>query len=388
MTNTIKFTAITMMLLVLNSCSEDHELQPSDYKIIDNASVLSGRMSYQDDTIPVTSNTLSSDRVSKGKKFDLILKSSLEAPEIDGERLQASSIVDFDGGFLVGYNFRGNPYKGSIDHINSGLKLMSQVVFYDMDVHAVYGGGKKGKRVFFAGASGAAQGAVTGSLGISGKDFFENDFTEKSLGSFAANSITQWEDYLLVTTGDDENDGGGLYVLDEEMNQLHYKALHDARWVTVEDDLIVVVQGTPGQISIFEYDDDKLQLIQQFGFQGADVPQSKSTLSIDDELLFVAAGTSGVHLFDLESGRLMETLTFDEDNAITNAVAAEDELLFISNGEAGVFVAEYDDEAGEMELLGKLELSLDASVNHISQKGNRLYVAAGLDGVQMIDIRK
>lgn len=389
MKNLLKPLVALLMIGWLAACqSSEDELAVREFTILNGENLSSERMSYPGDTVEVIE--LGSATGKKDKGFDLILSSSLQSPEIDGSILQASSLAAYNGGFVISYNYRGEPYMGSIDYINSSLKLQSQVVFHQMDAHAIAASDGNKKEIYIAGASMAADGAMLGSLSISGNEFFEEDYADTALGSYAATSIAWYDEYLLVTTGDDETDGGGLYLIDGDLNPQVYLPLHDARWVEVVGDEILVAQGTPGMISILHFDESEmaLSIVREIAFAGADISESKTTISIDGDMLFVAAGTSGVHLFDLKSGAHLQTLSFEATDAVTNAVAAEDELLFISNGEAGVYVASYDEEAGGMELIGKLDLPTHASVNHIAQKAGKLYVAAGLEGVHLIEIGK
>ncbi|MEM9340149.1 MAG: hypothetical protein AAGA66_15550, partial [Bacteroidota bacterium] len=73
-----------------------------------------------------------------------------------------------------------------------------------------------------------------------------------------------------------------------------------------------------------------------------------------------------------------------EGNFTTNAVSARNNRAFVSNGEGGVYVIRYKD---EIQVLGKLDLGTGASANHVLQFEGHLYIASGLGGIKMIDIK-
>jgi hypothetical protein len=377
------FVSISLIFMV--GCVET-EVKKERYLIINGESLDQSRLSVLNDTVDL--RPLGVENGKKSKDLNLIIKSRLDPPAVEGEILMATCVSELRGGFVASYNFRGEPFHGSLDYVNSNLKLHSQVIFNDLDAHAVCVSDAVNRKVYIAGASETAEGASLGTISLSGNEFFVEDFEEVSLGSYAATSVYETDDLIFVTTGNDENDGGGLYLFDLAHNQLAYEPIHDARWVYAENEQVFVMQGTPGMVYRYRLDTDLQTLTFQtsIAVSGADIPESKSTFWVEDDWLFVAGGTEGVHLIDLNSNSLINTLTFDAEDAIVNAVAANEDFVFISCGEAGVYVASYDN-SGVMETLGILDLALTTSVNHIFEKSGKLYVAAGLEGLIQMQIK-
>ena len=159
--------------------------------------------------------------------------------------------------------------------------------------------------------------------------------------------------------------------------------------------------GTPGQISV--YDEQTLQLLGQYPFTGADIPESKSTVEVVGGKAFIAAGTGGVQILSVNTGAVVGSvplpdpaaLGLDPSVVVTNAVAVDDDLLFISNGEAGVYVAQgsqrFDQTGSEQQqqitLLGKLQFADLQSVNHVAFKNNYLIIASGLGGLKTVEVQ-
>ncbi|MEO1254420.1 MAG: hypothetical protein AAFY41_05980, partial [Bacteroidota bacterium] len=180
--------------------------------------------------------------------------------------------------------------------------------------------------------------------------------------------------------GDDEATGGGVYRFSSNMDQSGYQPIQDARWVEGKGSKVYCVAGEPSMI--FEMDRNNLNVSNKFEHAAETLPESKQTIDIDGNNIFVAGGEKGVFVYNIK-GELKANLTFD-DNSITNAVSAEKGKLFISNGEGGVYVAKYKKD--EIEVIGKLSLGTNESVNHILLHDDYLYVASGLGGVKMIEI--
>ncbi len=109
--------------------------------------------------------------------------------------------------------------------------------------------------------------------------------------------------HAYVTSGDT----GGLSIYNKDTLAFEkYVPLDDARWVDVEGDRVVVVQGTPGRISIL--DDASLEVLATLRFNGADIAESKSTAEVIGGKVLIAAGTSGVQMLSIASGKVIGTV--------------------------------------------------------------------------------
>jgi hypothetical protein len=183
--------------------------------------------------------------------------------------------------------------------------------------------------------------------------------------------------------------------------------LDDARWVAhdAEGGRIVVMQGTPGRISVFQegdFVDGSMTLLNTFSFPGADIPESKSSVEIVGGKAFIAAGTAGVQVVCLENGDIVGSvavpdaaaLQLDPSAVVTNAVTVDEDLMFISNGEAGVYVAQGAADFAttpcaapqNITMLGHLRFDDLESVNHVDYENKRLLIAAGLGGLKIVRI--
>ncbi len=160
-----------------------------------------------------------------------------------------------------------------------------------------------------------------------------------------------------------------------------------------------MVQGTPGQISVFNK--GNLELLNTFPFVGANIPESKSTVQLTGGKAIIAAGTGGLQVLSIHTGEILGAVPqpiltgVDLSQTVTNSASADGDLIFISNGVAGVYVARANGKLDktpsesqlDLELLGKLQFQDQPSVNHVEYKDKVLFVAAGLGGLKILTIK-
>jgi hypothetical protein len=335
------------------------------------------------------------------RAFSLRLKAEVLPPAIGGQVLQATAIAMRGDRATVSYNMRGAQYLGGIDVFNisdkTRPKLRSEALFNDTDINSVAIDGGSAYVATATGDPAYPYPAVLEVIALrTGKLVLEGN-QRAPLTSFAATSVVIPAATLYATSGD----AGALTALDPAtMAPTGSFDLHDARWVDVAGGKVVVVQGTPGQISV--YDELTLQLLGQYAFTGADIPESKSTVEVVGGKAFIAAGTGGVQILSVNTGAVVGSvplpdpveLGLDPSVVVTNAVAVDGDLLFISNGEAGVYVAQgsqsFDQTGSEQQqqitLLGQLQFDDLQSVNHVAFKNNYLIIASGLGGLKTVEV--
>ncbi len=343
------------------------------------------------------------------ENIELTLVAEVAPPEVDGDALQATSISLGPGNWgVVSYNMRGSGRRGAIDWINNlrarRPRVHSQVVFDDTDVNSV---SILDNAVYAASATddpAVAFPAVLDRLPLRNNRFSLSDYRRVPLVSFAATSVFGVGDVLYTTSG---SAGEVSAFTSWTMSELGSYPLHDARWAARDavGGRIVVVQGTPGQLAVFEegeFPGGSMNLLGTFPFPGADIPESKSTVEVEGAHAFVAAGSAGVQVLCLDTGEVVATVPrpdpasvgLDSSVVVTNAVSVDDDLMFISNGEAGVYVAAAENdfrdygcgESPEITLLGQLQFGDLESVNHVVYERGYLFVAAGLGGVKIVEV--
>ncbi|NIM49167.1 MAG: hypothetical protein GTN62_04475 [Gemmatimonadales bacterium] len=373
--------------------------------ITNDQTELDVRVRYLDAEVPIVpvagAVPARASAASQLRAFSLRLKAEVLPPAIDGQVLQATAIAMRGDRATVSYNVRGDQYLGGIDVFNisekSRPKLRSEALFNDTDINSV---AIDEGNVYMATATGDPSypyPAVLEVMQLRSEKLVLEGNQSVPLTSFAATSVVIPAKTVYATSGS----AGALTAIDQgTLTPTSSIDLHDARWVDVAGGKVVVVQGTPGQISV--YDEQTLQLLGQYGFTGADIPESKSTVAVVGGKAFIAAGTGGVQILSVNTGAVVGSiplpdpaaLGLDPSVVVTNAVAVDGDLVFISNGEAGVYVAQGSqsfDETGSEEqqqitLLGKLQFDDLQSVNHVAIKNNYLIIASGLGGLKTVEV--
>ena len=389
--------------------------QANDRLAITNTQfLLNTRVTYLSEPVPILGEPIAGPispaaMAATVPPVSLTLIAEILPPIVEGETVQATS-VSLDGGdkAIVSYNMRGAPRLGAIDYItkltDSRPVLSSAALFADSDISAVTTDGSYVYAAVATDTGDFAFPAVFERIQLKNDKFTLEDSDRIPLTSFAGTSAMRSSGEIYATSGDE----GGVFAFTKaKLEPLGEFPLHDARWVAWDKDgkRMVVVQGTPGQISVFaegEFPGGSMNLLNTFPFPGADVPESKSTVDIAGGKAFIAAGPEGVQIVCLDDGQIVGsmprpdpvTVGLDPAVVVTNAVAVDKDLMFISNGEAGVYVAQGSDEFKDsgcnaqqsITMLGNLRFDDLQSVNHVEYENDHLIIASGLGGVKVVRV--
>lgn len=425
-TRKLSFVAmVSAITLATASCGEEI-LAPVDpdppnesndrIDITNDSDDLGGRINRPNSDVPIdpdASSQVASPGVSASVSaasaaITLTLIAEVLPPTVELQVVQATSVAirGFDK-VMVSYNMVGAPRLGAIDWITkltSQPDISASATFNDSDISALSFDGTYVYAAEATDAAGFAFPAVLERLKLQNDKFTLQDNLRIPLTSFAATSTMRANNVVYATSGD----GGHVFGFNRQsFTLLGQYSLDDARWVGLDGagKRVVVVQGTPGRISVFaegEFPGGTMNLLNTFAVPGADVPESKSTVEIAGGKAFVAAGPEGVQIVCLDDGEIVgsvprpdpASLGLDSAVVVTNAVAVDGDLMFISNGEAGVYVARASkdfsktrcNEPQQITMLGRLRFDDLQSANHVAFKNDHLVVAAGLGGVKVVRV--
>ncbi|TVP45154.1 MAG: hypothetical protein EA341_15515 [Mongoliibacter sp.] len=323
-------------------------------------------------------------------RLPLMLVSQVEPPRYDGKILKATH-VDIDGDYaFVSYNKEGPGFYGAIEiyNISNPLKpeITAQAMFKTADINSLtYQNGK----LFIAAAfdidrdfegNTAAQYMT---VDVSNGNF-TSDFTRSDIDGFAATDVTRTPSHTAVASG--SNGSIGLFNGSNEMES--ELAISDLRAVKYGNNILAALSGTEG---IHLLNPQTLSNIGKISIP-EDIPQSKRTLDMGPEMLFVSEGLRGAGIYSLPSGNLIEKIAIPinpegvlSEDLVTNAVSYDENLLLMANGGAGVSIADLTN-LSNIEKLGILSLS--GSSNFVKIKGQHLFVATGAGGLQILKISK
>jgi hypothetical protein len=367
--------------------------------IINDKASLNGRFTRRNETILLENAAGALTKAADYEKFTMTLIAEIAPPRLHGTELQATSVALSGGYAYISYNTAGEAYGGGVDVVRIGTghapEIVSGAIYENADVHSLY---YSNGDLYLAEASGeeaAASPAVLERMRVEDGELQLKARERAPLSSFAATAVTVRDDRVFAISGNT----GGLHALAREtLAGGEPIAADDARWVDADDSRVVVVQGTPGRISV--YDKAKMTLTHQWPFAGADIPQSKSTVRVLGGKALIAAGTGGVQLMDLATGRILGSVEapsvpgLGAGETVTNAADGAGDLIYVSNGAAGVYAVgvsggRLEDPAGgdvRLQPLGRLAFEGLESVNHIAFDGNLLVIVTGRGGVKIVSV--
>lgn len=331
-------------------------------------------------------------------------------PTVNGTTIQATSVWATDSDkAIVSYNVQGGPRIGAIDYftrlLNKKPKLRSSVTFRDSDVNSVVEESNWAVAALATDNDDFDFPAAVERIEIKNDKFRLNGNDQRGMASFAGTSVLSTGSEIYATSGD----GGAVYAYDkDDFSLLGEYALDDARWVGYDKDneRVAVVQGQPGRIALFErgqFPGGSMNHLATYPFPGADIPEAKSHVEIVKGRAFIAAGPEGVQVMCLDNGEIVGSVPRPDPASVgldpsvvqTNSVTVYKDLMFISNGEAGVYAAAADEEFDQgsctdpvnITVLGRLRFDDLESVNHVVYRDDRLFIAAGLGGVKVVDVQ-
>ncbi len=326
----------------------------------------------------------------------LKLVATVTPPPVGDHPFGATDVV-FHGRYaVVTYNTQGDTYLGAIqiiDLINPRHPiLLFQLIFRDRDLNTAL---IENQSLYLVGAesqdvTGFPTPAEIQKVNLDAMFLPITFLPPIPLPSYTATDLVALNDSLFVTTGNT----GGLVRLDQStLTQNGFIPLADARSIAIdkEENKVYVFQGTPGRMTVI--DPNNLSY-QTHWVGGATLAESKGSIEISDDLVFIGAGDGGA-LIVSKSGRLLGTIPNPNDprlppeKRVTNAVSVDHRVVMLANGEAGVRIAYWWVEGRRIRsfILGKLNFGdYFGAVNGVNYKGKYLLVAAGISGLKIVEV--
>lgn len=410
------------LIVSLISCEKDSSIYPEqgqvsgDKVITNDLSLLKNRVTFRDNPALYTFT----DPNPEGKgvpaaSVTIEVIANLESPVYKNEVLQASHIRINGDYAYIGYNTQGERYLGGVDivDINPAIDpaLISNLIFIDpltnkgkdvssVDIETRDGGSKY---LWIAGAEEAndtlQSPAVLGKLALNASNQFadtDNPGQYFDLKGYVGTDVRYYNGKVYVTSGT----GGGLTVLDNEMNEMDYYDIENARSVDVNKNFTIALGGNPGHLHA--------PGLWDVSIGGATDPEAKSMVRLCYEthggivtedtkctgnFALTALGEEGLKCFNLDISNSVPVSSLprpaipeecDGWNYVTNGVSvSKGGWVYIANGAGGLDIA-------KMNLYGKLtwvgNINLGSSVNFVEASDNYVFAATGLGGLKILKI--
>ena len=404
------FIFLAALLITTIGCKKTDEQSsvPSSYSraskdmlICNNRNALNERISLTYNSTAYifgdVAKTIKSGTGAKSSSVTIQLIARLLPPEYNGEVLQASHVKIVDHYAYVTYNTQGPRYLGGVDIVDVSSpddpELISSVLFINPETN-------KGKDVnsvdvkfspsatnntllWITGADETRDSAFAERYELNSTNQFESaQSVNFSLKGYVGTDVRFYNDKVYVTSGT----GGGLTILDDQMKELSFLDIENARSVDVNKDFEIALGGNPGHL----YNPGSWD--HEIG--GATDPDAKSILRLYNNFALVALGEEGLKCYDVSSDNPATVVSSLPRPAIpegaspwdyvTNGVSVSDNgWVYIANGGGGLDIAQIDND-GQLTWMGNIDLL--ASVNFVEANGDYVFVARGTLGLKILKV--
>lgn len=386
-------------LIEVNNVTIDAEVSNSDDAIAivySTGSIIHNSGSVDDNVMITTledecyvSSTSCSPGYGLVPEFSLVAE--IASPIIGGQALSATSVHIVEDVAYVTYHLNGEKYGGAIELIaldEVGRPMIKQQFSssdfdfneLSLDDHVSYGNKRK---MWVVGAQRLSSSETLQSPAMMAEfTIFDNMITDENIGDivdvegYSGNSVQRLDDVLLVTSGSN----GGVSVIDNATKSVSsFSTLDFMKYLIVSDDHIVslIASITGAQLQCYSSSSSDFSTPECVADLGVINPyDGKLVLTIDNEEVFVACGSSGIKVFDIES--LEQLAEYEPENGITNGVVTDDDFVYLANGSGG------------LEILEKHNLSpvgvydFDGSANYVAVQDGYIFIANGTGGLEIL----
>ena len=370
--------------------------------ICNNRNALNERISLTDNT-PVyifsdaAKKTIKSSKGASSSSVTIQLIARLTPPVYDGEILQASHVRIVDHYAYVTYNTQGPRYLGGVDIVDvsnpADPEVVSSVLFINQetnkgkDVSSVdvkfSTSSKSNPYLWITGADETRDSAFVERYELNSSNQFESGQSVNfSLKGKVGTDVRFYYDKVYVTSGT----GGGLTILDNQMKEVSFLKLENARSVDVNKDFVIALGGNPGHLYNPGF------WATEIG--GATDPEAKSIIRLHNKFALVALGDEGLKCYDVSSNTPSTVISALPGPAVpegespldyvTNGVSVTDNgWVYIANGAGGLDVAKVDTD-GQLTLMGNINLA--SSVNFVEANENYVFAARGILGLKILKV--
>jgi hypothetical protein len=402
----ILILGFTIILIVTGCKKNNNQINNSSDNIVSQNMLINNNLNSLNKRISLTDNStpyVFGDTAKKTKKalngitssVTIQLIAALYPPEYNGEVLQASHVRIVDHYAYVTYNTQGPRYLGGVDVVDisspNAPELVSSVLFINVETN-------KGKDVSSVDVKSSPSSKsilwITGSDETRDSAFAEryvltssNQFdtaqsVNYSLKGFVGTDVRYYNDKVYVTSGT----GGGLTILDNEMKELSFMNIENARSVDINKDFEIAFGGNPGHLYNPGIWDKEIG--------GSADPEAKSILRLYNKFALVALGEEGLKCYDVSSGLPTAVISAlprpvvpdgeSPNDYVTNGVSVSDNgWVYIANGAGGLDIAKIDT-GGQLTWMGNVILG--ASVNFVEANADYVFVARGVLGLKILKV--
>lgn len=403
------FSMLSIFAIVI-SCERDSSSKNSNSRLANNniivnsnTTALSNRITLRNQTLMVEDiptgtfkNLQEPPRVDLTKNYAFKLRAEVNPPVYEGNTLMATHVKIVDHYAFVTYNTKGNVYLGGLEVFDvsdiSNPKIVWQAVFSKADVSSV---DYFNNKLYIVGAQSISDNSVyklrtpamLEVLSLNEKREIQDVDTILNLDSYAGTDIKVTNEGIFTTSGSN----GYFKVYNHLYDSVYSIGIDDARSVDLNTNYAFVLSGQPGKVSVISK--SNYSLIKEYSPEGANTPESKSELTVNDKYIFTALNDGGIKILNTD-GSLKQyiprpaTPTGEKDeDYVTNSISLNGDLVIAANGEAGIYIGGIvKNRHDSVFSLGSIKFGIDQSANFVESKDSVIFVATGLGGLKILSI--
>lgn len=401
------YSLITILVafVFLTACTKEREPnQGIKFSVTTDSSVLNARISHPN--VPITLKQLKSP-----SSAGFLLVGEAESPQINGERLSASSVIFANNKAYVTYHMRGQPFGGGIVVYNlsnpAQPTINSQILFDDIDIN-ISAFKSNGSSIYLGGSS-ATQGGVVIPVNVSGQggiNTSQNLQITKIGNAPSVNGIVHVGNRLIVSAGNTSGgfwaiNQGSLQVLDQQTNTgaksvAFNEGSGNSQW------FMGLVAGSPQQNAVLKVFNGGVNP----GFSGGwqfDLGQPAYHQAVEPDydqwgklhvfikpstdICYVPLGVNGMKAIKVNpsTSTIPQVVYTSPANMLTigntNSVSADNDYIYLANGADGVLFAKPPQSGNELDVFGIWDNSqYPGSANFVASNNTHVFVAKGKEG--------
>lgn len=405
----VPFLIVLAGLCFLISCEKDSsenkkvkDLSSKDIVFNNNSAALSSRISTSNQIMLVediddsrTKSLKEPPKVDLTKNYAFKLRAEVAPPVYEGNTLQATHVKIYDKFAFVTYNTKGDTYLGGLEVFDvsdiSKPKIVWQAIFPKADVSSV---DYYNHKLYIVGAQNLddptiplRKPAMLEVLPLDAAGEISDVDTIINLDSYAGTDVRVASEGIYTTSGSN----GFLKFYSHNYDSIYGTPINDARSVDINTSNVYVLGGQPGKVSVFSRASHVP--VAQYNPDGANTPESKSELAVNDKYIFTALNEGGFKMLNID-GSLKQYIPRpatpqgekDEDY-VTNSVSLNGDLVLFANGEDGLYIGGIVQERHDsIFMLGKIRFGTDESANFVESRDSVIFVATGLGGLKILSI--
>ena len=398
-------------IVIMTSCDKDspdnnsqlQNLKEKNIIVNSNTTQLSSRIKKLDQLMQVEDvddsrfkSTMEPPKVDLTKNYTFTLRAEVAPPEFEGKTLMATHVKILDKYAFVTYNTKGDAYLGGLEVFDvtdiSNPKIVWQAIFSKADISAV---DYYNNKLYIVGAQDISsmpdanlrKPALLEVLSLNEKREISKVDTIINLDSYAGTDIKVTADGIFTTSGSN----GFLKVYNHNYDSVFSASISDARSVDVNSTNAYVLSGQPGKISVFNKSNHTF--LASYTPDGANIPESKSEIAVNDKYIFSALNDGGLKVFKADGtlkqhiNRPVTPIGMKDEDFVTNSVSLNGDMVLLGNGEAGLYIGGIVSSRNDsIFLLGSIKFNELESANFVESKDSIIFVATGLGGLKILSI--